>query len=126
MACHAPTATTIATKQTVRNYLTLKRKVEVIKQKEKDLSMTQRSLAELFDCGRTQIAHILKNKDSIMALMLHEAEYIQEKYLECLSMEKSMKHCINGMLLLVQKIFTYPDAPEKAKLIAEQLGKPDF
>ena len=51
-----------------RNYLTLKRKVEVIKMFEMNHWMTHRSLAEYFDCGKTQIAQILKTKESIMLL----------------------------------------------------------
>ena len=40
---------------------------EVIKMFEKH-KMNQRSLAEQFQCGRTQIAQIIKNKVSIMSL----------------------------------------------------------
>ena len=45
-----------------KNYLTLKKKVEVIKFSEKNRGMSIRELAQQFDCGKTQIASILKTK----------------------------------------------------------------
>ncbi len=39
-----------------RNYLTLKKKVEVIKTAEKNRSMSVRELSEQFNCGKTQVA----------------------------------------------------------------------
>ncbi len=39
-----------------RNYLTLKKKVEVIKTPEKNRSMSVRELSEQFNCGKTQVA----------------------------------------------------------------------
>ena len=50
-----------------RHYLPLKDKVEVIK-KCKEHGMNHRALAEKFNCGKTQIGQILKNKESIMSL----------------------------------------------------------
>ncbi len=51
-----------------RNYLKLEKKVEVIKAMERDRTLNHRTLASMFNCGRTQIAQILKNKDSVMSL----------------------------------------------------------
>ena len=36
--------------------------------KARNPEITVRSLVELFNCGKTQISYILKNKDSILAL----------------------------------------------------------
>ncbi len=46
----------------------LKKKVEVIKAHENDRGLSHRALGEMFQCGRTQVAQIIKNKDSILAL----------------------------------------------------------
>ena len=51
-----------------RNYLTLKKKVEVIKVSEKNRGMSLRELGQQFDCGKTQIAKILKTKESILSM----------------------------------------------------------
>ena len=50
-----------------RNYLPMKKRVEVIKMFEKH-KMNQRCLTKQFQCGGTQIAQIIKNKVSIMSL----------------------------------------------------------
>ena len=44
-------------------------KVEVIKKSKDHPGITVRSIAKLFNCGKTQIRYnIMKNKDSILAL----------------------------------------------------------
>ena len=50
-----------------KNTLTLKKKVEVIKVAAES-RVGVRRLAEQFNCGRTQISLILKNKESILEL----------------------------------------------------------
>jgi len=50
-----------------RKHLSLERKVEVIKEAKKHPGITVRTLAEKFDCGKTQISDILKSKESILA-----------------------------------------------------------
>ena len=52
---------------TQRTHLSLEKKVEVIKKARNHPGITVCSLAELFNCGKTQISYILKNKDSILA-----------------------------------------------------------
>ena len=52
---------------TSRNALTLAKKYEVL-EKAKNRSMSVRALAEHFSCGKSQIASILKNRDSIIEL----------------------------------------------------------
>ena len=59
-----------------RNALTLKKKVEVIKAARNNPEFGVRKLAELFECGRTQISSILKEKDAI--LELYEANQASE------------------------------------------------
>lgn len=51
-----------------RNYLTLKKKVEVIKTLAKNPGMKMHSLAQMFDCGKTQIAKAIKKKDTILSM----------------------------------------------------------
>ena len=46
--------------------LTLKQKVDVIKAAEKEPSVGVRELAKKFQCGKTQVATILKNKVDIL------------------------------------------------------------
>ena len=48
-----------------KNTLTLEEKIRVIKCAEESPSLGTRVLAEKFNCGRTQIQTILKNKSSI-------------------------------------------------------------
>ena len=48
-----------------RKYLTLKEKVQVIKTMEKTPGMKTCELSQIFDCGKTQIGKIIKNKHSI-------------------------------------------------------------
>ena len=51
-----------------RKYLSLEKKVEVIKHLRKNPGTSVRALGEIFGCGKTQIAHILKSKESILSL----------------------------------------------------------
>ena len=51
-----------------KNTLTLQKKYEVLEMVKKNPSMGVRKLAEHFSCGKSQIATILKNKESILEL----------------------------------------------------------
>ncbi len=51
-----------------RNDLSLKTKYEVIKATQREPGISSRKLAETFNCGRSQIQRILKNKQSIKEL----------------------------------------------------------
>ena len=51
-----------------RNPFTLKKKVEVIKAAESDPKLSVRKLAESYDCEKTQISSILKEKQLILEL----------------------------------------------------------
>ena len=50
-----------------RNHLPLKTKVEVIQTVQKSPGIKLRVLAEMFHCGKTQIAQILKTKESLLS-----------------------------------------------------------
>ncbi len=51
-----------------RNYLSLEKKVEVIKYSQRNPGTNVRDLRAPFSCGKTQIAQILKNKDSLLSM----------------------------------------------------------
>ena len=51
-----------------RNYLTLDKKVELIKYTQINSRVSARALGEVFDCGKTQVGKILKNKDSLLTM----------------------------------------------------------
>ena len=53
----------MATKE--RHYLTLEKKVELIKFFQKNPGTSVRSLGEQFGCGRTQVGKILKSRESL-------------------------------------------------------------
>ena len=48
-----------------RNDLTLKQKYELIKESEKNRTLTTRELAGIYACGKTQVYQILKDKTAI-------------------------------------------------------------
>ena len=114
-----------------KNTLTLKKKVEVIKAAESNPKLGVRKLAELYDCGKTQISCILKEKQSI--LELYEANVASES----VRSRKRTRTCefsdINEALhewyLLACSKNIYPVGSqlcEKAKQIAEHLQKSEF
>ena len=51
-----------------RNDLSLKKKYEVIRTAEKEPKLGVRKLAERFQCGKTQVSTILKNKEAVRKL----------------------------------------------------------
>ena len=111
-----------------RNHLTLEKKIEVIKRAEGGKTSI-RSLALEFDCGRTQIGEILKKKESILNLYSSNAS----KDMLTIRSKKSEYSELNTLLYdwycLATSKNIYPGGPqliEKAKCIAEVLGKPDF
>ena len=56
-----------------RHCLSLEKKVEVIQHQQKNPTISIRALGELFNCGKTQIAYILKNKAAILSLFHQNA-----------------------------------------------------
>ena len=51
-----------------RNYLTLEKKVELIKYAEKHPKVGVRELGEVFKCGKTQVGCALKNKERLLEM----------------------------------------------------------
>ena len=115
-----------------RNYLNLKKKVEVIKTAEKNQGMSIRELAEQFDCGRTQIAKIIKDKEFILSLYESNASSIRVltsktygRQSEYADVNKSLYDWY--ILACSKNIFPMgPQLAEKARQIATCLGKHDF
>ena len=68
------------TEKRKRNYLSLKMKYEVILASERESGIASRKLAKLFNCGKSQIQGILKNK-----------QYFKDLYEQNAS--DKMKHC---------------------------------
>ena len=114
-----------------RNYLTLKKKVDVIKMAEKNRGMSIREL-EHFDCGKTQIAKVLKSKESILSL--YESNASGSRLLASKTCGRQSEYAdINKSLYdwytlaCSKNIFPMgPQLVEKAKQIAKCLGKHDF
>ena len=93
-----------------RNYLTLKKKAEVIMASEKNRGMRKRELTQRFECSKTQIANILKSKESILSTV---CIHLTRQALGFLllghvtgnaTMVMSTNHCTNGALLLVVRV----------------------
>ena len=105
-----------------RNYLPLKKKMEVIIMFEVH-KMNQTALAEHFHCGRTQIANIIKNKESIR--LLYESNASGSK------VHSSKVSRVSEVNTALYKWYThacskkkYPGGPElieKAKQIAQRV-----
>lgn len=114
-----------------RNYLPLKKKVEVIETMEKNRGLNQRSLAEMFGCGKTQIANILKKKESIMSLYQSSASGSRvhsSKVCRASEFEDVNAALYKWYVLACSKNMRPSGAElvEKAKQIAAQLGKMNF
>ena len=93
-----------------RNYLSLEKKVEVIKHSQKNPGISVRALWEIFGCGKTQIGHILKNKESLLSLYqantsgsrVHTSKSRTSEYVE---VNESVMLCINGSPLPALRMF---------------------
>ena len=103
-----------------RTYLSLEKKVEIIRKSKDNPSVGVRTMADIFNCSKTQIAAILKQKESILAAFESNAS----------TSKKSKFQDINEALYkwysLTCSKNIYPDGPqflEKARKIAECLGK---
>ena len=114
-----------------RVYLSLEKKVEIIKHTQCNPGLSLRSLESLFGCGKTQIGKILKNKESILASYQSNAsgsrvhtiskarnsEYseINDALYKWFVLARSKNIPVGGQQLM-----------EKAKMIAATLGKSKF
>ena len=111
-----------------RHYLTLKEKIEVIKASEKDRGLKHDDLARKFKCGRTQISRILKNKKSILSLYGSNRSASMKKMSRTSTFEDVNNALYDWYLIACFKnIYSGgPQLVEKAKQIAERLGRPEF
>ena len=87
-----------------RNYLSLEKKVEVIKYLQENPGTSIRALVEKFGCGRTQIAKTKNLFFLLSTITAQGAGFIQVSH-ALLSMLKLMKHFINGFDLPVPRIY---------------------
>ena len=113
-----------------RNDLTLELKYEVVRTAERETKISIRKLADMFQCGKTQISTILKDKDRIIELyeknasgqMCHTRKRVRESKFSDVN-----KALYQWYLLAVSKNM-HPDGShlmEKAKEIADKLGVSD-
>ena len=119
----------MATKE--RHYLTLEKKVELIKFFQKNPGTSVRSLGEQFGCGRTQVGKILKRRESLLGL--YESNASSSRIHTSVIQRPSKFEEINKALYDWYKVACskniYPGGPqliEKGKEIAEKLHKPGF
>ena len=113
-----------------RNYLSLKKKVELIHYAEKNPGISVRALGEQFECGKTQVGQILKKKCELLAMFeanisagrCHTNTFRESEYAE-------VNTALYDWYNIACSKNMFPGGPqliEKAKQIAERLGKPNF
>ena len=124
-----PPSTDKASKK--KNYLELKRKVEVIKTLGKNSGISIRTLARMFQCGKSQIAYILNNKVSILSMF--ESNASENRAHTSKTPRKSKYMEVNKALYewysLACSKNIYPGGThltEKVRQIAACLGKSNF
>ena len=131
-------ATVTAAKK--RNCLTLKKKVEVINYAKKNPWVNIRDLGEMFQCGKTKIAKIVKNQDSLLSMYesnasgigliratmkLRDDATMKFRSSEFMDVNKAVYEWY--VLACSKNIFLGgPQLIEKAKERAERLGKTNF
>ena len=109
-----------------RHHLSLQEKVDVIKKSARGTSV--QAISEELRCGKTQIYGILKDKESIIALYESNASSSlhHSRKRTRLSEYSEVNEALYEWYLLACSKNIYPDGPqltEKAKEIAERLGK---
>ena len=113
-----------------RNYLSLEKKVQVIKHLQENPGTSIRALGEKFGCGKTQIAYILKNKECILSLFYDNSSGSRVHTIKsCTSEYSEVNEALHKWFRLACYKNIYPGGPElmeKAKKLAEKLGKSDF
>ena len=124
-------AIAMASHKKSRVYLSLEKKVEIIKHTQSNPGLSLRSLEILFGCGKTQIGKILKNKESILASYQSNASGSR---VHTISKARNSEYSeINDALYKWFVLARSKNIPvggpqliEKAKMIAATLGKPEF
>lgn len=112
-----------------RNELTLKQKYDLIQTSEKQPSRSAVSLAKQFNCGKTQVYSILKNKPSILKLYEENAPDDRCRKTSYCSPFSEVNKLLYEWYLLATRKNVYPDGPllrQKAMTIADQIGVADF
>ena len=109
-----------------RNYLSLKKKVEMINYSKTNPVVNIRSLADRVECGKTQVAQILKNQDTLLPMYESNASgsKIHTKTFRSSEFSDVNKARYEWYVPAFSKNI-YPAGPqlEKAKQIVERLGK---
>ena len=113
-----------------RNDLSLKLKYEVIKTVERERKIGIRMLAKLFNCGKTQISTILKNKEKI-GEMYEKQNASAQKYHKRNRESKfsDLNEALHAWFCPAVSKNVYPDGSllkEKALKIAGHLGCYEF
>ena len=104
--------------------------VEVIHFHQKNPSISIRGLGEKFECGKTQIAYILKHKTEILSLFQNNAS--DSRHITGKSRTSEYAEVNEALykwfcIACSKNIFPGgPELTEKAKEIAIKLGKPNF
>ena len=113
-----------------RNCLSLEKKVEVINYQQKNPTTSIWALGEKFQCGKTQIGYIQKNKASILSLLHQNAS--GSRHITGKSRTSEYAEVNEALykwfcIACTKNIFPRgPELLEKAKEIADKLGKPNF
>ena len=110
--------------------LTLKRKLQIIEDLEKNKPESKRSLARKYEVTEAAIRYIWKNKDSIKSRAstmsqkmqdslskTHHAKYpeLENKLFDCIDVCRAANQTVSPSLII-----------KKAKNIAEEMGLADF
>ena len=114
-----------------RNYLTLEKKIELIKHFQNNPGTSIRALGELFNCGKTQVGRILKSKESLLALYESNApaSRVHTSMIQRQSEFEEVNKALYEWYTLACSKNIYPGGPqlsEKAREIAERMGKLSF
>ena len=104
-----------------RNDLTLKQKYELIKESEKNPTLTTTELAGIYACGKTQVYQILKDKTAINSNSIIIKNYclqknvyrIIERTSECNNFEYSEQKLLYSIILSCYKETSVLRTPPK-------------
>ena len=112
-----------------RNELPLQKKVDLINKADANPSFGIRKLAELFECGRTQVSVILKSRVKFLDLYESNASSKLVRKRERTTQYTDINVALHEWFVLATSKNIYPDGPLlscKAKEIAERMGISEF
>ena len=114
--CARSTATDTMSLSTLkkRNELSLGKKYELVRVAEKNPKLGVRKLAEYFECGKTQVCSILKNKDSIVEKYENNASSEMRRSLKrcCTSKFADVNDLLYDWYLMAVRKNIHPDGPK--------------